>query len=404
MRKRIFTMLALLVMAVTGAWAEDTYTITAKVGDNTAILSETATLPYESTLAGCYQAATGSAPSPVLTVTAASVSSGDNVTLGTLNGWDTTLSVTGEGSATIAMTATMIGNVSVTINCTKNASADPDPSVAEVTPTGNKNEWQFTMPDFSVVAKIEYDNLALDEEADNVTTLDEWDGYEADVTLNRTLLSGSWNTFAAPFDFSDAQIAGINALLQTSGSSLKIKELESSELSDDKLILNFKDATSIEAGKPYLVKVPTDFSLTSIPFKDAEVSKEPVTIESEVVDFVPTLGKTLVTGPGDDPSNKDAVLFLTANNTLKNPTVVNNQESSESYIKGFRAYFQVKGQAKMARSFSLNFGDGEQTTGIIGVTANTNRTNQTDVYDLQGRKVEKATKGVYIQNGRKVIK
>lgn len=404
MRKRIFTMLALLVMAVTGAWAEDTYTITASVGSKSANLSETATLPYESTLAGCYQAATGSAPSAVLTVTNASVSSGDNVTLGSLDSWNTTLSVTGEGSTTIAITLNY-GSANVTINCVKNTNTDPTPSVAEVTPTANKNEWQFTMPDFAVVAKIVYDTeLALNEETDNTTTLDEWDGYEADVTLNRALVKGSWNTFAVPFDMSDAQIAEINVQLQPFGSSLKIKELVSSELSDDNLTLNFDDATSIEAGKPYLVKVPADFSLANIPFTNVEVSNVPVTVKSDVVDFVPTLGKTLVTGPAGDEDNKDAVLFLTANNTLKNPTVVNNQESSESYIKGFRAYFQVKGQAKMARSFSLNFGDGEQTTGIIGVTANTNRTNQTDVYDLQGRKVEKATKGVYIQNGRKVIK
>ena len=112
-------MLALLVMAVTGAWAEDTYTITAAVGTKSAKLSETATLPYESTLAGCYQAATGSAPSPVLTVTNASVSSGDNVTLGSPNGWDTTLSVTGEGSTTIAITL-HYGSAHVTINCVKN--------------------------------------------------------------------------------------------------------------------------------------------------------------------------------------------------------------------------------------------------------------------------------------------
>ena len=120
MKKKIFSMLVLLMTAVTGAWADnyylvDTYTITATVGSTSANLSETATLPYESTLAGCYEAATGSAPMAALTVNSVSVSSGDNVTLGEFNDWNTTLSVTGVGSATIAVTLNM-GSANVTIN------------------------------------------------------------------------------------------------------------------------------------------------------------------------------------------------------------------------------------------------------------------------------------------------
>jgi hypothetical protein len=67
--------------------------------------------------------------------------------------------------------------------------------------------------------------------------------------------------------------------------------------------------------------------------------------------------------------------------------------------------------AANAASFSLDFGDGEQTTGIIGVT-NTNSTNDTNlIYDLQGRRVgstfnvQRSTlkRGLYIVNGKKVV-
>ena len=47
-------------------------------------------------------------------------------------------------------------------------------------------------------------------------------------------------------------------------------------------------------------------------------------------------------------------------------------------------------------------GHGESTTDIVGVT-NTNITNDTNIYDLQGRKVKNAAKGIYIVNGRKVV-
>ena len=69
--------------------------------------------------------------------------------------------------------------------------------VFKAAPTENKNEWQFITPNYAVVAKIEYDTeLALNEVDDNAATLEEWNGYEADVTLMRTLTAGMYNTFA----------------------------------------------------------------------------------------------------------------------------------------------------------------------------------------------------------------
>lgn len=50
----------------------------------------------------------------------------------------------------------------------------------------------------------------------------------------------------------------------------------------------------------------------------------------------------------------------------------------------------------------LEFSFDGETTGLNELT-NTNRTNNTNVYDLQGRKVANPTKGLYIVNGRKVI-
>jgi hypothetical protein len=71
-------------------------------------------------------------------------------------------------------------------------------------------------------------------------------------------------------------------------------------------------------------------------------------------------------------------------------------------MRGFRAYFQLKGAAASARSFALDFGDGEVTVvnGVVGV----NGVGDGSFYSLDGRRVAKpAQKGVYVVNGKKVV-
>lgn len=236
-------------------------------------------------------------------------------------------------------------------------------------------------PAFDVELEVEYETeLALSETTDNSAALTEWDGYEADVTLTRTLSAGSYNTFAAPFSTAIPE-------------GWTVKELTSATFADGTLTLNFADATSIEAGKPYLVKVAANTDLSTAPFTGAIVSKDAQPFTSTDVDFIPTLGATTI--PDGDTKS---VLFLAAGNKLLNPSAL------PANMKGFRAYFQLKGEtASLARAFSIDFGDGE-TTGIIAI--GTDRAASTDnaTYTLDGRRISKATqKGVYIQNGKKVI-
>ena len=69
-------------------------------------------------------------------------------------------------------------------------------------------------------------------------------------------------------------------------------------------------------------------------------------------------------------------------------------------IKPYRAYLVLK-ESYGAR-IAINWGD--EATGITNTTL-TNRTNVADgiVYDLQGRRISQPTRGLYIQNGRKVL-
>ena len=244
----------------------------------------------------------------------------------------------------------------------------------------------FPASDITLNVAVPLPELTLDEEQDNSQTLADNDGTMADVTLTRTLKTGSYNTFSVPFDipadkYADYKLTGVKKLSTSAFDS-----------ETDVLTLNFADEEdAIEAGKPYLVKVSEN--IVDPVFNGVTVSSTATTTETDVVDFIPTLGATTFAG------DVKSILFLGASNTLYHPSAENQQ------MMGFRAYFQLKGDAAGARAFRLDFGDGE-TMGIISVNGSGLMVNGFDgCYDLQGRRIEgqPTQKGVYIVNGKKTV-
>ena len=265
----------------------------------------------------------------------------------------------------------------------------------DLTPNNDKTVWSIAeMPAYDVELQVEYYTDLL-ETSDNSDWLTTNSGETASVWLGRTLQAVSYNTLALPFSMAIP-------------TGWDVKELTSSsfESTTGELTLNFSDATTIEAGKPYLVKISGSEAITLTGYDDVTIGNaNPST--TTAVDFIPTLGKTLVTGPTGDENNAKAVLYLGSGNTLYNATVVNNSTSQASYLKGFRAYFQFKeGAAAGARAYSINFDDGE-TTGIKSIYNVTNEDVQMDgnTYSLDGRKLngQPTVKGVYIKNGKKIV-
>ena len=237
--------------------------------------------------------------------------------------------------------------------------------------------------------------ISLDEATDNTAWISENNGIVFDVTLNRTLQTGGYNTFAVPFSM-------------TIPNGWTVKKLTDSEFNSSTGVLSLtfeNETTGIEAGKPYLVKVSANVANPT--FEGVKISSTTTPTSTTAVNFVPTLGKTLVTGYDTDAGNAKTVLFLGAGYKLYNPTVVNASEQEASYMKGFRAYFQLKGEAAQAplQSLVMNFSEG--ATGIISATLNDSAEGTNgEYYDLQGRRIEgqPTQKGVYIVNGKKVIK
>ena len=260
------------------------------------------------------------------------------------------------------------------------------PGQAMATVTGIGNYGGEVVKFFGIPAKAE---LTLDETADNTGILAEADGKAYEVTLKRTLEADGWNTMAAPFAIDAIMLKALSA---KQGCEVKVKELAGSVLADGVLTLNFADAEGMEAGKPYLVKVDKDVDLSAQPFIGATISAEAVPTVTDGVDFIPTLGKTTIDG------DAASLLFIGAGNKLFAPATLPTD------MKGFRAYFMLKGEAAEARSICLDFGDGE-ATGIRNIEHATVNGTDDSVYDLQGRRMERSMlkKGLYIMNGKKVI-
>ncbi len=379
MRNKIFSLLVLLMTAATGAWADDYYLVGTMNDWGASKQFQLTQNPGNSDEYMITLTLNKDAELKVIGV------DGEGSWAWYPSGSDNNYVVPATGEYTVYFRPDCLGGDDWHYNCIY-AAAAPAPAIP-VTDLGS-NTWQFTMPDYAVVANIEYDtDLELREENVNTTVLADWDGYEADVTMHRTLKAGSWNALTMPYALSSLFL---NLMKEEYGITA-VKELTGATLDGSTLNLTFEDATSIEAGKPYLVKVENDLDFSKLAMANVTVSKTLQPVTFTYVDFVPTLGKTTI--EGSDPKS---VLFMTSDNTLKSPSEL------PANMNGFCAYFQLKGDAVNATSFKLDLGEGE-ATGIKSMDIEHSTLNIEHCYDLQGRRVAQPKKGVYIQNGKKVV-
>ncbi len=249
-----------------------------------------------------------------------------------------------------------------------------------LTPNEDKTVWTLaSMPAYDIVLQAEY-YTDLVQDTNNNAWITANNGKTASIWLGRTLQAGGWNTFAVPFDIDPLP------------TGWTVKELTGASVDGSTLKLTFGDAASIEAGKPYLVKVTAKAENPT--FDDVTISNSTTsTTIAGVVSFVPVINPTALTA-GDKTK-----LFVTGGNKLTYPNTTGN-------INGFRAYFQLPSE-QAARQFVLNFGDDNPTVvGEIQLSPVNSHLSTDEVwYDLSGRKYDsKPTKpGVYVHNGEKLI-
>lgn len=223
---------------------------------------------------------------------------------------------------------------------------------------------------------------------------------------NKKRVGGGWQSVVLPFTVNTVK-NGENAIKWFKSSnddaSFWVYQLEGEIVGDyDTYDLNFvyNSTESMEANKPYIMAVP-DESWAGAQFS--------------------LVGKTLVFGGENVTINKavpttietDHFMFI---GTYVGATGLENvyalDETGKSFVSGnndvnpFNAYIKTKDGALTGSNIKINLGDDTETA-IWKVR--TDEASNNNVYDLQGRTISTTginalPKGLYIMNGKKVIK
>ena len=251
--------------------------------------------------------------------------------------------------------------------------------------TGNAHAVKFSNNDSGIeiktaTIKLVASTLPLNETttAEDAKTLLEANlNKTVNVTINRTLVANKWNTLCLPFDVTAEQIKNI---LKAEGMVREYKD----QTAD---CINFQAAETMTAGVPYLIK-PTE-EVKGLTFEGVKITaiegKTKGGIGSENLAITGILGARKL---------ESFELFLNAAGKFVAPA------KGKETMKGFRAYFI----SLLGAGAKINI-DGE-TTGINNIE--TEATVNGKVYNLNGQYVGNSLnglkKGIYVVNGKKVIK
>ena len=197
-----------------------------------------------------------------------------------------------------------------------------------------------------------------------------------DVELKYTVKEG-WNTISLPFAVTDLSVFGEGA-----------KAYELTGYNDG--ALSFEPITALESGMPYVLYVETAAEANgNFKFGGVDITAtEPVKVTAGGIAtfayFVPTYAPM-------------AAGTMTGKYGIVPTTGKIQKGSANATMKGFRAYFELPAGANSARMII----DGEDVTAISSII--TDAENGNAIYNLNGQRVNAATKGVYIINGKKMI-
>lgn len=196
-----------------------------------------------------------------------------------------------------------------------------------------------------------------------------------DVTLTRSFAKG-WNTLCLPFDVNPAEFGVEGVKVQefagATGSSLEFEAVETVTANVPCLIY-FPEA--VTSGVTLLTKTIASLGAQSVQQGD-------FTFKGSYEGSISMSGKYGV-------ADVDGVQKIM-------------RGGSASTLKSTRAYFDYSGTGNV-QGMRLSL-EGEGVTGIDSITTG-NAGTEAPLYDLSGRRVQNVTKGgIYIQNGKKIIK
>ena len=209
------------------------------------------------------------------------------------------------------------------------------------------------------------------------------------IDFKRYLSASQWRAMSLPYNLDEEQTTKLF------GNDAKITTLTSVVSDDQKktLSISFGPVNSIKANKPYLVKVAADrqeFVLEGVSLDVDKFTSTSVNING--VSFVST-------APAEDGTDRTE---LPMNAYYLSNNVFYPHKNNKVTIKAGLCYM-VLGAEAAAKGYSLNFQNEDgSVTGIQEIPA-VRENKAMEIYTLQGVRVLRPGKGIYIVNGKKMV-
>ncbi len=238
-------------------------------------------------------------------------------------------------------------------------------------------------------------DITIAQPADIRITLDEASttlpsaATNANVRVLRTISVGKWNTIVLPFSMTQEQQQ------KAFGNDVALADFTDYKTVTAEDEINYIDvyfrtiSGTLLANHPYLIKTGktiTEFSVDGVDIKPADkptVSRGTKTIKK---DFVGSYVPIIVREDG---------LFVSGGQFW--------YSAGATKMKGFRAYFDFQDKITSGLSSRVVMHlDDEESTGIA--TMNGQDTMGDELFNLQGQRINKPSKGVFIQGNRKVVR
>lgn len=236
----------------------------------------------------------------------------------------------------------------------------------------SKYQW-MSISDGELLSKNDVTvKLNYDEEKSNTVK----DEDVADVNVFRAIYEG-YNTVVLPFNLTANQVT------EAFGKGSVVYNFSENSDDPEKVTVNFtKGDGSITANVPVLVKATQDSGELEFKGLKIEAPTNDLTVEGKNVDFVGTYKPISKIAAGD--------YFIGYNKLYKS--------EGNTSINAFRAYLKVKAAAARVDLYI----DGI-ATGIEAINADMSKSSDANIYNLNGQRVQKAQRGLYIMDGKKVL-
>lgn len=231
--------------------------------------------------------------------------------------------------------------------------------------------------------------VSLSELNSNDKTLEDVKGAIANVTLRSFVMQHNnvWRPLCLPFSVAD--------LTGTPFEGAILKELDiageydgrRTGLDGSNLYLFFKDATRIVAGRPYLIKWESGDMTIGPVFNNVSTITTPGKVEA--IDATVSMVGNF--SPISFDAGDKSVIYLDNEGAPCQPTKRTN-------VLSCRAYFKL---AEGVEPEKIIIGFSDYVDGIESIESA--ESSDSKLYDLSGRKVGRARKGLYIRNGRLFI-